>query len=590
MPFLKIEKIGFIESISSFWYALPLDLATAAYLLLFPFLLLIIQGLFKADWINKLNKVYTFIALLIFSLLVTSELGIYPEWKTKMPYKALNYLLNPSEIYNSASSGTFFLLIFIFIILLTGGYLLYSRFFYLRITNPPSKRFLYTPIFAIVIFPLLGLAARGGWQQIPINQSEAYYSNHNILNLASVNSGFNLSISLIENYKNIDKNPYSFYNLGEAKREVEAIYHIEKDTTISVLTTKRPNIVLLILESWSADLIESIGGEPGITPEFHELEKGGILFTNLYATGPRSEQAMGSIFSGFPAHPISSVTVQPDKFSKLPTITHALLKEGYSASFYFGGQLRYGNIKGYILYNGFTRVVEHNDFGKNVLRGKLGVHDEFVLSRQLNDLNKEKEPFFSGLFTLSSHSPYDQPMANVLTFGGNENNYINSAYYTDKCLGNYFREARKQPWYNNTLFIIVADHSHNSYRNWAFTSPSYHKIPLMFYGNVIREEMRGRKISRLSNQMDIAATLMNQLGLDRSPFKWSRDLFNPYSPVFAYYSFEEGFGWITKDGHFVYEPRTDHYHENAIPDSLKEVNIKQGKSFLEVLFDEYMKL
>ncbi|HLN53398.1 MAG TPA: sulfatase-like hydrolase/transferase [Lentimicrobium sp.] len=590
IPSLRIEKIGVSESIAAFWHALPLDLATACYLLIFPFILLIIQALFKADWVNRVNKIYTLIAIILFSLLITAELGIYPEWKTKMPYKALNYLLNPSEIYNSASSGSFFLLIALFLFLSTAVYLLYTRIFYLRITNPPKKRFLFTPLFAIIVFPLLALGARGGWQQIPINQSESYYSTHNILNLASVNSAFNLSISFIENYKNLEKNPYGFYDLDEAKSEVEKIYAVSKDTTIKILTTNRPNIVLLILESWSADLIESIGGEPGITPEFHELEKNGILFTNLYATGPRSEQAMGSIFSGFPAHPISSVTVQPEKFSKLPTITHSLIKEGYATSFYFGGQLRYGNIRGYILHNGFTRVIEHNDFGKNVIRGKLGVHDEFVLSRQMEDLNKVKQPFFSGLFTLSSHSPYDQPMENVLSWGGNEHNYINSAYYTDRCLGNYFREAAKQPWFDNTLFIIVADHSHNSYRNWTFTSPSYHKIPLLLYGNVIKEEYKGQKINRLANQMDIATTLLNQLDIDSTPFKWSRDLFNPYSPVFAYYSFEEGFGWITKDGHFVYEPRTDHYHEDAIPDSLKEFNRKQGKSFLQVLFDEYMKL
>jgi len=590
VPFLKIEHIGFTESIASFWHAIPLDLATAAYLLIFPFFLLIIQSIFKLNWINKINKVYTFIGVFLYSLLVTAELGIYPEWKTKMPYKALNYLLEPSEIYNSASSGTFFILIFLFIVLCTGGYILYSRFFYLEITRPAKKRFLFTPVFAVVTFPLLALAARGGWQQIPINQSEAYYSNHNILNLASVNSAFNLSISIIENYKNMEKNPYYFFDTHEAEEEVRNIYQQDKDTTINILTVKQPNIVLLILESWSADLIESIGGEAGITPQFHELEKNGILFTNLYATGPRSEQAMGSIFSGFPAHPISSVTVQPDKFSKLPTITETLIKDGYSTSFYFGGQLRYGNIKGYILYNGFTRVIEHNDFGNDVIRGKLGVHDEFVLSRQLQDLNKEKEPFFSALFTLSSHSPYDQPMKNVLTWGGNENNYINSALYTDRCLGDYFKEAQKQPWFNNTLFIIVADHSHNSYRNWTFTTPAYHKIPLLLYGNVIKPEMRGKKIDRLANQMDIASTLMHQLNLDSTPFKWSRNLFNPYSPVFAYYSFEEGFGWLTKDGHFVYEPRTDHYHEDALPDSLKNVNRKEGKSFLQVLFDEYMKL
>lgn len=587
---IKADGIKPDEAIAAFWHAIPLDIATTCYLLLFPFLILIIQSFYSPKWLNSLNKVYTLSAIIVFSLLVTAELGIYPEWKTKMPYKALMYLQNPSEVYNSASTATFFVLILLFLVLSTSTYWLYVKYFHVKILESLNLWYFKVWLILIVLLPVLFIGGRGGWQQIPINQSESYYSNHNILNLAAVNSGFNITISIIENYKNFGKNPYAFYDKEEAQSIIEKLYELPKDSTTHILKTEKPNIVLIILESWSADLIESIGGKPGITPSFHELENQGVLFTNLYATGPRSEQAMGSIFSGFPAHPISSVTVQPEKFSKLPTVTKSLIDNGYHTSFYFGGQLRYGNIKGYILYNGFTKVVEHNDFGNNVLRGKLGVHDEFVLSRQLKDLNEEKEPFFSGLFTLSSHSPYDQPMENVFDWGGNENDYINSAYYTDRCLGNYINEARKQPWFKNTLFIIVADHSHNSYRNWSFTTPAYHKIPMLFYGEVIKEEFRGLKVNRLSNQMDLATTLLKQLGLESAPFKWSRDLFNPYSPEFAYYSFEEGLGWITQNGHFVYDARVDHYNEDTVPDELKEKTKKQGKSFLQVLFEEYMRI
>lgn len=586
---IRAEGIGFVEAIASYWHAIPLDFATTCYLIIFPFILLIIQSFYKASWLNTVNKVYTFTAIILFSLLTTAELGIYPEWKTKLPFKALMYLENPTEVYNSASTFLFIILIIVFIVQTMIGWLAYKRFFYVKIDKAP-KKFFYTLLFIIISFPIILLGGRGGWQQIPINQSESYYSNHQVLNLASVNSAFNFSISIIENYKNFEANPYSFYDINLARQEVKKLYETPKDTTIKILTTDRPNVVLIILESWSADLIESLGGKPGITPEFHKLEEKGILFTNLYATGPRSEQAMGSIFAGFPAHPISSVTVQPEKFAKLNTITKTLISQGYHTSFYFGGQLRYGNIKGFILYNGFKKIIEHNDFGKDVIRGKLGVHDEFVLSRQLSDLNNEKEPFFSSLFTLSTHSPYDQPMKNVLTWGENENNYINSAYYTDRCLGEYFAEAQKQPWYKNTLFIIVADHSHNSYKNWSFTTPAYHKIPMLFYGDVIKEPYRGTKIKRLSNQSDLAATLLNQLNLDSSPFAWSRNLLNPYAPEFAYYSFEEGLGWIRPEGHFVYEARVNHFSEDSLPEASKDSIKKEGKSFLQVLFQEYMDL
>lgn len=310
---LAIEGVSLFEALASFWHALPLDLATTCYLLLFPFLILILQGIFGWNWLNRLNLIYTFIAIALFSFLITAELGIYPEWKTKMPFKALLYLNNPAEVYNSASTLNFIILTSILLLFIAGSIWLYKSIFYIKIAQQVNQWYYKVPAFAIILFPIIVMGARGGWQQIPINQSESYYSNHNILNLAAVNSAFNFSISIIENYKNVNRNPYEFYPIEEAKKEVEKIYYTAKDTTINVLNNNRPNIVILILESWSADLIESLGGEPGITPEFHELEKKGILFTNLYATGPRSEQAMGSIFSGFPSHPISSVTVQPEK-------------------------------------------------------------------------------------------------------------------------------------------------------------------------------------------------------------------------------------------------------------------------------------
>ena len=585
---LKIEGIQFSEAMASYWHALQLDLATACYFMFFPTLLLIVQSVYSPRWLNFINKIYYFLVILLFILLITVELGIYPEWKTKLPFKAFSYLGSTSEVFDTVSDGLFFGLLALFFVLFTLSYLAYRKWFFTDMTRV-RRNYIFSLVFLLVTPVLLFVGARGGVQQIPINQSASYYSNKTILNLAAVNSGFNLSISALENYRTHGKNPYHYYDDAEAKLTVDKLFKVEKDTTTMILTTTRPNIVLLILESWSADLIESLGGEPGITPQFHELEKEGILFTNLWATGPRSEQAMGSIFGGFPAHPISSITVQPDKFSKLPTITEKLIDQGYHSSFYFGGQLIYGNIKGFVLYNGFKRVIEGVDFGNDVIRGKLGVHDEFVLSRQISDLNKEKEPFFSALFTLSSHSPYDQPMEQVITWGENEQPYINSAYYTDRSLGNYFREARKQPWFKNTLFILVADHSHNSYRNWSFTTPNYHKIPLMFYGEVIKPEYRGMKMPKVSNQPDLASTLMHQLDLDATDFPWSRNLFNPYSPEFAYFSFEEGLGWVRPPaGHFAFDARVNHYNEISLPEAMKDSIVKEGKSYLQVLFGQYM--
>lgn len=586
---LKIENIATGEVFASFWYALPLDVATACYLLIVPFLILTVQSFLNIKWLNCVNLIYTLLMLFAYLAITTSEIGIYDEWKTKLQYKALNYLSNPGEIFNSSSTSVFFVLVLILISQYVALAWFYKRFVFVKMERA-SRNFVSVGLFLLITPAMLFLGLRGGFGEIPITQSKSYFSKHNFINLASINSGYSLLISTIENYKFKDVNPFGFYNPEEAAKRVRQLHKVQNDTTTFVLKTKRPNIVLLLLESWSADLIQSLGGREGIAPEFHELENQGILFTGFYASGNRSEQAMSAIFGGFPSTPITAITHNLDKIIKLPSLTKTLEKEGYSTSFYFGGQLMYGGINSFISVNGFDMIKEESDFNDDLPRGKLGIHDEFMLNEQLNDLESEKQPFFSVLFTVSTHSPYDQPMEDVIGWAASEsqNGYLNSAYYTDKCLGEYFEKARKQPWYSNTLFILVADHSHNTYNNWPVYSKEYRKIPLLLYGDVIKDEYRGDKISRIGSQTDIAKTLLSQLDIDDEGFFWSRNLFNPTTPGFAYYESTDGVGWITPNGYFVYKKTIDGYPEMQIEPQLKDSIIMDGKSYLQEVFRQFM--
>ncbi|HOW24947.1 MAG TPA: sulfatase-like hydrolase/transferase [Bacteroidales bacterium] len=582
------ENAGFWHSMGAFWHALHLDLATTCYLMFFPFLVLVVQSFFSPKWMNWFHRVYTFLILMLYALLIGAENGIYYEWRTKLPYKALQILSHPSEIFNTAETGTFFILLAILLFQLISSYWLYVRFFFKPVIQL-KRNIIFSILFFMITPVLLIIGARGGIQEIPIMQSQAYYSSHQILNLAATNSFFNFSASARENYRYKGKNPFIHYPPDEAEKTVKELYLIEKDSTSRILTTSRPNVVLLLLESWSADLIEALGGDQGITPSFDSLVTDGVLFTHIYASGTRSEQGMACLFGGFPAHPISSIAVQPDKYNHLPSLTRKMIENGYSTSFYFGGQLIYGNIKSYIYYNGFQRIKEIYDFDPSFPRAKLGIHDEYTLSEQIRDLSGEKEPFFSSLFTVSTHSPFDMPLAVKKDWGYNSviNDYLNSAYYTDRCLGDYFREARKQPWYDSTLFILIADHSHFSQKNWYYHSPEYHRIPLLFYGEVIKKEFRGSKIDRIGSQVDLAATLLSQLSIDDSAFVWSKDLLNPYTKEFAYVSFEEGIGWIVPEGHFFWVNNLNVFYSNELKAYTGLIN-RQGKSFLQVVYQKYL--
>lgn len=502
--------------------------------------------------------------LLIYSLIVLGETGLYGEWKTKLSYKALTYLRNPDEVFNSVSNNIIVLLIVSWIGISVIFYLVYIRWFKFGLPANKSKTFhLLWQVPVLLIFLFLGI--RGGLREIPITTSAAYFSNHNILNIAAVNPAYNLMVSTLDAQSFNKDNLFKSMPDELARQVVDELHQTDCDSTVSILKVEKPNIVVILLESWSADLIESLGGEPGITPNFSKLEQEGLLFTNFYASANRSQQAIGSLFAGMPGLPITTITNHPEKYRSLPSMVKLLNDKGFHTSFYFGGQLIYGNILSYLIYNEFDLIVEGKDIPKDFPRGKLGVHDSYMLPWYAQQLNELAEPFFSTVFTLSSHSPYDFPMEHVIHWPKLEKDFINSAHYTDQALGDFFALARQQPWYDRTLFLILADHSHNTYRNHPIETFEYRKIPLLITGPALKDSLKGKQFDLISGNTDVPATLMAQLGIDHSEFFWSKNLMNKCYRPFAYFETNEGLGFKTPEGYFVWNKKLDVYYQNSLP-------------------------
>ncbi len=585
----QLDGTGFSEVISAYRHGIYLDNSAVCFIIAVPFLFLFFKSLLKWNFFDIFIKFYSFLIIIIVSVITSSELGVYEEWGYKLNVKAILYLSHPGEVVNSARTSVIVISVVLILLQSFIGIYVYNRFIYEKI-SVKKRNFIFSLLFLIVTPVLLFIGLRGGIQQIPISQSDVYFSKNNFLNTAAVNSPWNLMHSIEANKRHLNENPYNYYSLDYAEHVVDSLHSVEKDTTVKVLNTKKPNIVFILLESWAGDNISSLGGYAGITPEFEKLIKDGILFTNIYATGALSDHGIVAVFSGFPSQPTTAILRQPDKFQQLPCIVKELKKAKYYSSFHFGGQLSYGNIKGYMYFNGFDKIVEGADFPGNIPRGKLGVHDQYLYKRVLNDISSYKEPFIAGIFTLSSHSPYDQPMKKVIHWGDDGENYLNSVYYADKCLGTFFQEARKTKWYDNTLFILIADHSHMTPRKNAYYSREYRKIPLLLYGNVLKNEYRGKKISRISSQVDIPATLLAQLDINNKGFKWSKNLFNPYTKEFTFYSFDDGLGWLMPGSYFAYDNKTNCYYVTDFEsEKTKEKAIILGKSYLQVMYDNYLK-
>ncbi len=146
----------------------------------------------------------------------------------------------------------------------------------------------------------------------------------------------------------------------------------------------------MFLESWTADVVECLGGEKSVAPRLGKLAEEGILFTNFYSTGYRTEQGLISIFSGFPAQPNNSIINTIGKSEHLPSLNVELGKQGYQSSFYYGGEIEFANMKSYLVNTQFERIIDKNNFQKQELNSKWGAHDEYVFKKQLSDLKTEK--------------------------------------------------------------------------------------------------------------------------------------------------------------------------------------------------------
>jgi phosphoglycerol transferase MdoB-like AlkP superfamily enzyme len=586
-----LKSIGFLEIMSIPYHALRLDISTICYLSTIHLLLFSAQLFVNHKIISVLIRVVVVVELLFFFFFYLAEIGIYSEWLCKLNYKALLYLRRPAEIFSTASTSFVIFACFAVVLLTVSFYILYIKTV-LRPKIVALRKSYFLSILTALIMPVLCFGGmRGGINAIPISQSSAYFSNHAVLNDAAINPLWNVVCNVLYFSSLNDKMANNFMDSTEAEQIVAELHHLEKDTQISILKTKNINIVIILLESWTADAIESLTGTQDVTPNFHALEKEGLLFTRFYSNGHRSQQAISSLLSSFPPVPHYDITANHEKYRHLPAFPAILQEHHYNTSFYFGGNLDYGNIRSFLYHADFKKIIEEKNLRNASPRGKLGIHDEYMFAYHAAELTQAEEPFFSILFTLSSHSPYDQPKEiPPLQWDAPEMPYTNSVKYTDHWLGVYFENVKKQPWYDNTLFIIVADHSHVSHLGRNYYSKEYQHVPMLWVGKVLKEEYIGKQCGIVSSHIDLAPTLLNQLNYPKEAFKWGKDIFNPYCPHFAYFEVNNGFGFITDTATVVYftidnnnDSRT--YFDGDEPQ--KEPLLKKGKAYSQYLFERY---
>jgi phosphoglycerol transferase MdoB-like AlkP superfamily enzyme len=444
--------------------------------------------------------------------------------------------------------------------------------------QPPVLWKRYLRLLLVVAFVVLGI--RGGIQLKPLRPAHAFVLEPAILGHLSLNS------------------PFTFIkSIGKTKLE-EKHYFASDEELLSAISFDpgkyaqpqdsplQENVVLIILESFASEYVGALNNGQGYTPFLDSLANKGLLFRNSFANGRKSIEGLPSIMSGLPSLLQEPYIISPYQSNTLYSIGHLLRDAGYESAFFHGAT------NGTMGFNEFTRMSgianyygldEYpSEFRERDYDGNWGIFDEPYLQYVAGELNTFRQPFFATLFTLSSHHPYTVPDKYKGKFPKGELEIHESVGYADHALRAFFKTAAKQPWYENTLFILVADHTQKSVRPEYQNELGFFRVPLLLFhpSKVLQADEQ-----KVTQHADILPTLVDYLNLPTDkllPFGQSvldttgtgQALF--YNGTSYFMVQQQGVTELTADD------RTRFYtYPDMAPASPSEVQEKQLKAFVQ---------
>ncbi|NLA48895.1 MAG: sulfatase-like hydrolase/transferase, partial [Bacteroidales bacterium] len=401
---------------STFRYGIKLDLSATGYIMIIPVLLMIPGIYFEGKWFRKFMRCYTIIITGLSSIIVVSDTLLYKYWGFRMDHTPLLYLRTPEAAMASVSTLQIIVVVIGIILLAISFIYLYYRFADRHFEEFEKIRFRFPALlFFVVFWGSLLIPIRGGVGIAPINAGTVYFSRDLFLNHTAINVVWNVGNSLSRNKP--AGNPYQFYDTAVARQMTDTLT-ADRGSPARLVSDSRPNILILVLESFGSAMIGPLGGDSLTTPNFNRYVKEGILFTRFYASGNRTDKAFPAILCGYPSQPSNSIMKEPKKTQSLPGLVKMMNSQGYHTSFWYGGEINFANFNSFVINTGFRTVVTRDNFKSEFYNSKWGVHDHILLETLHDSMKSIKEPFMKVVLTLSSHEPFDVPMKPV--FRGND--------------------------------------------------------------------------------------------------------------------------------------------------------------------------
>lgn len=487
-----------------------------------------------------------------------AELDFYREFHQRLNSLVFEYIRQDpatviSMLWNGFPVFRYLLLWLLFSWLMYRFYLLVDHVACLLVTHwlparKPAAHYLRWSVLVLVFLSMV-VGARGTLRQgPPLRWGDAFHSPNLFANHLGLNGIFTLYKAAVAGNGKTNKNYWlNALPLDQSTGIVSKLLMTPQDELIGgdehpLLRThtgsslpdgvgaKQPNVVVILMESFSGVFTGALGNTDNITPEFDRIAQQGLLFTRFFSNGTHTHQGMFATLACFPNLPGHEYLMQePEgthKFSGLPLLLH---RAGYQDVYVYNGSFSWDNQEGFFRNQGMTRFIGRDDFVNPVfVNPTWGVSDQDMFDRAVTELAAmpKDKPFFAMLQTLSNHTPYAMPTplpVEAVKGKGPMNEHLTAMRYADWALGQFFRKIEKEPYYKNTIFVLVGDHGFSTNNQVTDIDLVRFRVPLLVIGPGVQETF-GTTTDRVATQNDIAPTVMGLLGQPFTHQCWGRDV------------------------------------------------------------------
>lgn len=429
------------------------------------------------------------------------------------------YLKYPKEVFGTIFKVHPFIFVFTLIAACTG-----FKIFYKTGLRSVENYNPWTWWQRLLAFPLIGallfLGARSSLGHRPANISTAMFSKSNLVNELTLNSSYSLLYAIYRTkHETTPTKIYGKMSFEDAIAGVKKTLFIPQEDyiengipfyhqQISPFKRKKPlNVVIFLQESMGAEYVGALGGMP-LTPELDKLSKEGLWFTNLYSTGTRTVRGIEATAAGFLPTPGSSVVKLGLARRNFLTAGSLFKKYGYNTMFIYGGESNFDEMRSFFMGNGFNEIYDEPTFVNPIMKGTWGVSDEDLVNKANEVFKTQNKPFFALMLSTTNHSPFEFPKGRIKNFTEPPATMFNALKFADYSIGKFFEMAKKEEYFKNTIFIVLADHNTRVYGDEFIPVHKFH-IP----GVIIGPDVPKMNYERISSQVDLLPTILHFTGL-----------------------------------------------------------------------------